>query len=62
MIVEGALCIKASCVVLVEASRVPGEGEEDVLLMRRGRTVEEALNEGCKKGATVYLRGGIGID
>ena len=34
MIVEG---IKASCVVLV-ASRVPGEEEEEVLLMRRGRT------------------------
>ena len=62
MIVEGALCIKASCVVLVEASRAPGEGEEEVLLMRLGRTAEEALNEGCKKGATVYRRGGIGID
>ena len=54
MIVEGALCIKASC-VLVEASRVPGEGEEEVLLMR-GRTAEEVLSEGCKKGATVDQR------
>ena len=31
MIVEDALCRKASCVVLVEASRVPGEEEEGTL-------------------------------
>ena len=31
MIVEGALCMKVSCVVLVEASRVPGDGEEEGL-------------------------------
>ena len=32
--------------------------------MRRGcgRTAEEALSEGCKKGATVDRRGGLGID
>ena len=35
-IVEGALASKASCVVLVEASRVPGAGEEEGLLLRRG--------------------------
>ena len=56
MIVEG---IEANCVVLVEASRVPGEGEEKVMLMRRGRTAEEALSEACKKGALVDRRGGI---
>ena len=59
MIVGG---IKASCVVLVKASCVPGEGEEEGLLMRRGRTVEEELSEGCKKGATVDRRGCIRID
>ena len=32
-IVEG---IRANCVVLLDASRVPGEGEEEGLLMRRG--------------------------
>ena len=54
--------IKANCVVLVGASRVPGEEEEEGLLMRRGRTAEETLSEGCKKGATVDRRSGIGID
>ena len=44
--------------VLVEASRVPEEGEEEVLLMRQGWTAEEALREGCKKGATVDRRSG----
>ena len=39
-----------------------GEGEEEVLLMRRGQTAEEALSEGCKKGATVDLRCCIGMD
>ena len=33
---EGALPSKASCIVLVEASHVPGEGEEQGLLMKRG--------------------------
>ena len=59
MIVEG---IKASCVVLVKASRVPGEAEEEGLLMRQGRTSEEELSEGCKKGATVDLRCCMWID
>ena len=53
MIVEGALCIKASCVVLVGARRVPGEGEEEGLLMRTGccsgRTAEEALSAAARK-------------
>ena len=47
--IECALCIKASCIVLVEASRVPGDGEEEVLLMRRGRTAEEGLIEAAGK-------------
>ena len=64
MKVEDALRGKASCVVLVEASRVQvaGEGEEEGLLMRPGRTAEEALGEGCKKGSAVDRRAGIGID
>ena len=62
MIVEGALCIQASCVVLVEASRAPREGEEEILLMRRGRTAEEALSDGCKKVPQSNGRCGIGID
>ena len=62
MIVEGALCSKASCVVMVEASCIFGEQEEEGLLMRRGQTAEEARSEGRKKGATVDRRGGIGID
>ena len=36
MIVEGELSSKASCVVLTDASRVPDEGGEEGLLMRRG--------------------------
>ena len=55
MTVEGALCSKASCVVLVEASRVAGERDS-------GRTAEEALSASCMKGATVDRRGDIGID
>ena len=59
MIIE---CIKASCVVQAKASRVPGEEEEEELLMRRGLTAEETLSEGSKKDATVDRRPGIGID
>ena len=58
MIVEGALCSKASCVVLVEASRVAGEREG----RSSGRTAEEVLSAGCMKGATVDWRCSIGID
>ena len=47
MIVKGALCIKASCVFLVEASRVPGEG-------RRGRAADETrLQAGLLKRHSV---------
>ena len=46
MIVEGTLCSKPSCVVLVEASRVPGEGDEAA-----GRKAEEALSDVCMKCA-----------
>ena len=55
MIFEGALRIKTSCLVMVEASCVPGEGKEEGLLMRRGQTAQEAHREGCKKGATVVV-------
>ena len=58
VIVEGALCSKASCVVLVEASRVAGEREG----RSSGRTAEEVLSAGCMKGATVDWRCSIGID
>ena len=34
--VEGALCSKASCVVLVEASRVAGERERDEVIWPDG--------------------------
>ena len=50
MIVEGALCSKASYVVLVEASRIPGEGDEAA-----GRKAEEALSDVCMKCATACV-------
>ena len=55
MIVEGALCSKASCVVLVEASRVPREADEAA-----GRTAAEAFSEapeGCKNWRVPQLSG-----
>ena len=56
MIVEGALCRKASCVVLVEASRVAGEGDEAA-----GRTAEEALSDVYMKCAAVDRRSGAAV-
>ena len=56
MIVEGALCSKASCVVLVEASRVPGERNEAA-----GRKAEEALSDVCMQYATVDRRSGAAV-
>ena len=56
MIVEGALCSKASCVVLVEASRVAGEGDEAA-----GRTAEEALSDVYMKCAAVDRRSGAAV-
>ena len=47
MIVEGALRSKASGVVLVDASRVPGEGEEEGLLMRRGSRSDSGRGVGA---------------
>ena len=41
MIVESALCSMASCVVLVEASRVPREGDEAA-----GLTAAEVFSKG----------------
>ena len=61
MIVEGALCSKASCVVLVEASRAAGERERESDEVA-GRTAEEALSAGCMKGATVDWRCCFGIN
>ena len=67
-----ALCRKASCVVLVEASRVLGKGEEEG--RRRGRPTETKLLAGwrkrlspqlsavCIKGATVDRRCGVWTD
>ena len=40
----------------------PGEAEEEGQLMRRGKTDEEELSEGCKKGATVDWRCCMWID
>ena len=62
MTVQGALCSKASCVVLVEASRAAGEGERCWRGEAAGRTAEEALSASCMKGATVDRRCGFGID
>ena len=51
---------RALLIVLVEASCVSGEGEEEGLLMRQGCWL--VVHASCKKGATVYRRCGIGID
>ena len=61
MIVDGTLCRKASCVVLVEASRVAGEGDEAA-----GRKAEERrslppLSDVCMKCATVDRRSGAAV-
>ena len=55
MTVGGSLCNKASCVVLVEASRVAGEGERCWRGRAAGRTAEEELSASCMTGATVDL-------
>ena len=61
MIAEGALCNlnKASCVVVVAASRVSGEGEQGMpaeemrQLVRKQKRRSVRGPEGCKKGARV---------
>ena len=59
VIVECAPSSKASCVVLVEASRVAGEREREETA---ARTAKGALIAGCMKGATVDWRCGTNDD
>ena len=59
VVVEGAPSRKASCVVLVKASRVAGEREREETA---ARTAERALIAGCMKGATVDWRCGTNDD
>ena len=56
MTVEGAPCRKASCVVVVEASRVPGEREEEGLLMRRGCGPDAAAPRSPSRSAKALSR------
>ena len=47
IIVDGALCSKASCVVLVEASRVAGERERLACWQDSGRSAQCWLHVRC---------------